>query len=58
MSVDGWLAIFAAMAIDAEKFVTSGSLQLWTQRFGDSTHPTVLLVMGTSTPGIGWPTNS
>ncbi|MCK2217333.1 alpha/beta fold hydrolase [Actinomadura sp. ATCC 31491] len=38
-----------------EKFVPSGELRLWTERFGDPADPVVLLVMGTSTPGIGWP---
>ncbi|MBB4957609.1 alpha/beta fold hydrolase [Micromonospora polyrhachis] len=39
----------------SETIVASGSLQLWTQQFGDPVHPTVLLIMGTSTQGIGWP---
>ncbi|UWZ59664.1 alpha/beta hydrolase [Dactylosporangium aurantiacum] len=38
-----------------ETFVGSGPLRLWTQRFGDPGDPTILLVMGTSTQGIGWP---
>jgi pimeloyl-ACP methyl ester carboxylesterase len=38
-----------------EKFVRSGRLRLWTERFGDPGNPTVLLIMGTSTQGIGWP---
>jgi pimeloyl-ACP methyl ester carboxylesterase len=38
-----------------EKFVRSGRVQLWTERFGRPGDPTVLLVMGTSTQGIGWP---
>lgn len=36
-------------------FVNSGSLRLWTERFGDPAAPVVLLVMGTSAQGIGWP---
>jgi pimeloyl-ACP methyl ester carboxylesterase len=36
-------------------FVNSGSLRLWTERFGDPADPAVLLVMGTSTQAIGWP---
>ncbi|TMR96672.1 alpha/beta fold hydrolase [Nonomuraea basaltis] len=43
------------MAAIEEKFVPSGELQLWTERFGDPADPVVLLVMGTSTAGIGWP---
>lgn len=38
-----------------EKFVRSGRVRLWTERFGSPVDPTVLLVMGTSTQGIGWP---
>ncbi|WP_019872179.1 alpha/beta fold hydrolase [Salinispora oceanensis] len=38
-----------------EKFVHSGQVQLWTERFGHPADPTVLLVMGTATPAIGWP---
>lgn len=36
-------------------FVNSGSLRLWTERFGDPADPVVLLIMGTSAQGIGWP---
>ncbi|WP_188187439.1 alpha/beta fold hydrolase [Nonomuraea sp. SYSU D8015] len=43
------------MAAIEEKFALSGELHLWTERFGDPAGPVVLLVMGTSTPGIGWP---
>ncbi|GAB3142760.1 alpha/beta fold hydrolase [Micromonospora sonneratiae] len=43
------------MLIGNEKFVNSGNLRLWTERFGSPDHPTVLLVMGTSTQAIGWP---
>ncbi|HEX6360870.1 alpha/beta hydrolase [Actinophytocola sp.] len=35
--------------------MTSDGLRLWTERFGDPTHSTVLLVMGTSAQAIGWP---
>ncbi|MGC4803524.1 alpha/beta fold hydrolase [Micromonospora sp. DT233] len=38
-----------------EKFVRSGELRLWTERCGDPGAPTVFLVMGTATQGIGWP---
>ncbi|TDC89800.1 alpha/beta hydrolase [Nonomuraea deserti] len=37
------------------KFISSGDLRLWTERYGDPDDPAVLLVMGTSTPGMGWP---
>ncbi|MEV4563589.1 alpha/beta hydrolase [Nonomuraea sp. NPDC049419] len=43
------------MAAEDGKFVKSGQLNLWTKRFGDPGDPAVLLVMGTSTPGLGWP---
>ncbi|GAA2335009.1 alpha/beta hydrolase [Dactylosporangium salmoneum] len=38
-----------------EKFVRSGQVRLWTERFGRPADPTVLLVMGTATQGVGWP---
>ncbi|MBF8190428.1 alpha/beta fold hydrolase [Nonomuraea sp. K274] len=37
------------------KFITSTDVRLWTESFGDPADPAVLLVMGTSTPGTGWP---
>lgn len=43
------------MTARAELFVNSGELRLWTERAGDPEDPAVLLIMGTSTPGIGWP---
>lgn len=36
-------------------FATSGNVQLWAEQFGAMEDPAVLLVMGTSAPGIGWP---
>lgn len=39
----------------AEEFVRSGQVRLVTERFGRPGDPTVLLVMGTATPGFGWP---
>jgi pimeloyl-ACP methyl ester carboxylesterase len=36
-------------------FASSGGLRLWTERFGDPADPVVLLIMGTSAQGIGWP---
>jgi pimeloyl-ACP methyl ester carboxylesterase len=36
-------------------FVNSEGLRLWTERFGDPADPVVLLIMGTSAQGIGWP---
>jgi pimeloyl-ACP methyl ester carboxylesterase len=43
------------MDMAGEIFVTSGEVRLWTQRFGDPGDPAVLLIMGTSAQGIGWP---
>ncbi|MFB4281602.1 MULTISPECIES: alpha/beta fold hydrolase [unclassified Nonomuraea] len=43
------------MGAAEEKFIKSGKLRLWTERFGDRRDPVVLLVMGTSTSGLGWP---
>ncbi|GAA1501619.1 alpha/beta fold hydrolase [Dactylosporangium maewongense] len=48
-------ATVPGMLTGDEKFVRSRQLRLWTQRFGSPADPTVLLVMGTSTQGIGWP---
>ena len=36
-------------------FVASAETRLWTQRFGSPRDPAVLLIMGTSAQGIGWP---
>jgi pimeloyl-ACP methyl ester carboxylesterase len=37
-------------------FVTnSQGLRLWAERFGDPAGPVVLLIMGPSAQGIGWP---
>src|SRR4051794_24287283 len=47
------LAILAF--VNGEKFVDSGGLRLWTERFGDPAAPAVLLIMGTASQGIGWP---
>jgi pimeloyl-ACP methyl ester carboxylesterase len=38
-----------------EKFVTSGEVRLWTERSGRPGDSAVLLIMGTSMQGIGWP---
>lgn len=43
------------MGMGSEMFAASGEVRLWTQRFGDPGDPAVLLIMGTSTQGIGWP---
>lgn len=43
------------MSPTEEKFVTYGELRLWTERFGNHGDPAVLLIMGTSAQGIGWP---
>ncbi|GAA2585252.1 alpha/beta fold hydrolase [Dactylosporangium fulvum] len=49
------IATVPGMLAGDEKFVSSGRLRLWTERFGDPGKPAVLLIMGTSTQGIGWP---
>jgi pimeloyl-ACP methyl ester carboxylesterase len=48
-------ATVPGMLTGDEKFVRSGRLRLWTERFGRPGDPTVLMIMGTSTQGIGWP---
>jgi pimeloyl-ACP methyl ester carboxylesterase len=49
------MAIFVGMDSMVGKFVPSGELRLWSERFGDEGDPVVLLVMGTAAQGIGWP---
>ncbi|NYI04378.1 alpha/beta fold hydrolase [Allostreptomyces psammosilenae] len=43
------------MTARTELMVDSGDVRLWTERIGEPNAPAVLLVMGTSAPGIGWP---
>jgi pimeloyl-ACP methyl ester carboxylesterase len=38
-----------------ERFINSGEMRLWTERIGSPDGPAVLLIMGTSAQGIGWP---
>jgi pimeloyl-ACP methyl ester carboxylesterase len=38
-----------------ELFVDAGEVRLRTEWFGDPDEPVILLIMGTSTPAIGWP---
>ena len=38
-----------------EKFIASGEVRLWAERIGSPDDPAVLLIMGTSAQGIGWP---
>lgn len=38
-----------------ERFVASGDVRLWAERSGSPGAPAVLLIMGTSAQGIGWP---
>jgi pimeloyl-ACP methyl ester carboxylesterase len=48
-------AKFLVMGLTEEKFITSGEVRLWAERSGSSGDPAVLLIMGTSAQGIGWP---
>ena len=43
------------MNLTEENFVTSGEMRLWTERSGRPGDPAVLLIMGTSAQGVGWP---
>ena len=38
----------------SERMIHAGEIEIWTESFGDSADPTILLVMGPS-PGILWP---
>jgi pimeloyl-ACP methyl ester carboxylesterase len=48
-------AKFLVMGITEGKFIASGDVRLWAERSGSPDDPAVLLVMGTSAQGIGWP---
>ena len=43
------------MDLTEEKFIASGEVRLWAERSGRPEDPAVLLIMGTSAQGIGWP---
>lgn len=43
------------MGVTEEKFIASGEVRLWAERSGSPGDPAVLLIMGTSAQGIGWP---
>ena len=49
-SINSWF-----VSATEEKFIASGEVRLWTQRLGGPDDPAVLLIMGTSAQGIGWP---
>jgi pimeloyl-ACP methyl ester carboxylesterase len=55
MAIDSRISYIHHVIAINEKFVASGDLRLWTERFGSAGDPAVLLVMGTSAQGIGWP---
>jgi pimeloyl-ACP methyl ester carboxylesterase len=48
-------AKFLVVGLTEEKFITSGEVRLWAERSGGPGDPAVLLIMGTSAQGIGWP---
>ena len=48
-------AKFLVVSLTEEKFIASGEVRLWAERSGRPEDPAVLLIMGTSAPGIGWP---
>jgi pimeloyl-ACP methyl ester carboxylesterase len=37
-----------------ERVVQANGIEIWTENFGDASHPTVLLIMGASAQGILW----
>lgn len=53
------LALFILFSLGAvhphERMVKSGSLDIWTQSFGEKRHESVLLISGLGTQGIYWP---
>jgi pimeloyl-ACP methyl ester carboxylesterase len=38
-----------------ERFIQSGSIELWTESFGNPGNPAILLIMGAGAQGIMWP---
>jgi pimeloyl-ACP methyl ester carboxylesterase len=48
-------AKFLVVGLTEEKFIASGEVRLWAERSGRPEGPAVLLIMGTSAQGIGWP---
>lgn len=59
-----WLAVLLAVCSSLagpvragqEKFVEHGPVQLWTETFGRSENPALLLIIGAGTQSIFWPT--
>ena len=43
------------MCAAEERFISSGEVRLWSERIGSPDDPAILLIMGTSAQGIGWP---
>ncbi len=39
----------------AERRITSGDVELWSEDFGDPRHPALLLIMGANASGVTWP---
>lgn len=39
----------------AQRFISSGSIELWTESFGDVSDPAILLIIGAGGQGIVWP---
>ncbi|MGH8931320.1 MAG: alpha/beta fold hydrolase [Egibacteraceae bacterium] len=39
----------------AERIVSVGNVDIWTEEFGDPTDAALLLVMGANAPAMGWP---
>jgi len=46
---------FASNETHSIKFVKAQELSLWTETFGNSTHPALLLIHGAGCSGIAWP---
>ncbi|WP_067486411.1 alpha/beta fold hydrolase [Actinomadura hibisca] len=39
----------------AERIITNGTVELWTEEFGDAAHPPILLVPGSMSSSVTWP---
>ncbi|MFI6514197.1 alpha/beta fold hydrolase [Spirillospora sp. NPDC050679] len=39
----------------AERIITNGTVELWTEEFGDAAHPAILLIPGSMSSSVTWP---
>jgi len=49
------LCAFGRTALSQERVIKNQQIELWTETFGESKHPAILLIMGAGASGIFWP---